>query len=114
MATFLGTVQVDLQEGVAAITDLKANAYVDWKSSGTLSLTASLPLTGGTNGTVADSDYQTYLDQAEAYIFNAMGCTRARLPSPPCLRPSQSGCVMMWARSFRWFFSASWPIMKAL
>lgn len=25
--TFLGTVQVDLQEGVAAITDLKANAY---------------------------------------------------------------------------------------
>ena len=56
VATFLGTVQVDLQEGVAAITDLKANAYVDWKSSGTLSLTASLPLTGGTNGTVADSD----------------------------------------------------------
>ena len=76
--TFLGTVQVDLQEGVAAITDLKANAYVDWKSSGTLSLTASLPLTGGTNGTVADSDYQTYLDQAEAYTFNAMGCTESK------------------------------------
>ena len=70
----MGTVQVDLQEGVAAITDLKANAYVDWKPSGTLSLTASLPLTGGTNGAVADSDYQTYLDQAEAYTFNAMGC----------------------------------------
>ena len=32
VATFLGTVQVDLQEGVAAITDLKANAYVDWKT----------------------------------------------------------------------------------
>lgn len=78
VATFLGTVQVDLQEGVAAITDLKANAYVDWKSSGTLSLTASLPLTGGTNGTVADSDYQTYLDQAEAYTFNAMGCTESK------------------------------------
>lgn len=53
-------------------------AYVDWKSSGTLSLTASLPLTGGTNGTVADSDYQTYLDQAEAYTFNAMGCTESK------------------------------------
>ena len=78
VATFLGTVQVDLQEGVAAITDLKVNAYVDWKSSGTLSLTASLPLTGGTNGTVADSDYQTYLDQAEAYTFNAMGCTESK------------------------------------
>lgn len=35
--TFLGTVQVDLQEGVAAITGLKANDYLDWKSSGTLS-----------------------------------------------------------------------------
>lgn len=76
--TFLGTVQVDLQEGVAAITGLKANDYLDWKSSGTLSLTASLPLTGGTNGTVADSDYQTYLDQAEAYTFNAMGCTESK------------------------------------
>ena len=76
--TFLGTVQVDLQEGVAAITGLKANDYLDWKSSGTLSLTASLPLTGGTNGTVADSDYQTYLDQAEAYTFNAMGCIESK------------------------------------
>ena len=74
VATLLGTVQVDLQEGVAAITDLKANDYVDWKSTGALALTASLPLTSGANGTVADADYQTYLDQAEAYTFNAMGC----------------------------------------
>lgn len=70
--TFLGTVQVDLQEGVKTMADLKSNDYLDWKSGATLSLTASLPLTNGTNGTVADSDYQTYLDQAEAYTFNAI------------------------------------------
>lgn len=76
--TFLGTVQVDLQEGVKTMADLKPNDYLDWKSTATLSLTASLPLTNGTNGTVADSDYQTYLDQAEAYTFNAMGCTESK------------------------------------
>ena len=27
---------------------------------------------------MADSDYQTYLDQAEAYTFNAMGCTESK------------------------------------
>lgn len=76
--TFLGTIQVDLQEGVKTMADLKPNDYLDWKSGATLSLTASLPLTNGTNGTVADSDYQTYLDQAEAYTFNAMGCTESK------------------------------------
>ena len=78
VGTFLETVQVDLQEGVAAPADLKANAYVDWKEGETLSLTASLPLTGGTNGTVADADYQTYLNQAEAYTFHAMGCVESK------------------------------------
>ena len=78
VATYLDTMQVDLQTGVSALSDLKANDYVDWIAGATLSLTASLPLTSGTNGTVADSDYQTYLDQAEAYTFNAMGCTESK------------------------------------
>lgn len=74
VSTFLGTVQVDLQEGISAMADLKANDYVEWKADAALALTASTPLTGGTNGTVEDAAYQTYLDQAEAYTFNAMGC----------------------------------------
>lgn len=35
--------------------------------------------------------------------------------NPPllnCFLPSVSGCGMMWARSFRWYASASWPTMK--
>lgn len=74
VSTFLGTVQVDLQEGVAAMSGLKANDYVDWKSTATLAVTASTPLANGTNGTVEDAAYQTYLDQMEAYTVNAMGC----------------------------------------
>lgn len=74
VATFLGTVQVDLQTGIKAMADLKPNDYVDWITSASISLTASLPLENGTNGTVEDAAYQTYLDKMEAYNFNAMGC----------------------------------------
>ena len=74
VATFLGTVQVDLQTGIKAMADLKSNDYVDWITSASISLTASLPLKNGTNGTVEDAAYQTYLDKMEAYNFNAMGC----------------------------------------
>ena len=74
VATFLGTVQVDLQTGIKAMADLKPNDYVDWITSASISLTVSLPLKNGTNGTVEDAAYQTYLDKMEAYNFNAMGC----------------------------------------
>lgn len=74
VATFLDTVQVDLQTGIKAMADLKPNDYVDWITSASISLTASLPLKNGTNGTVEDAAYQTYLDKMEAYNFNAMGC----------------------------------------
>lgn len=74
VATYLGTVQVDLQTGIKAMADLKPNDYVDWITSASISLTASLPLKNGTNGTVDDAAYQTYLDKMEAYNFNAMGC----------------------------------------
>lgn len=74
VSTLLGTTQVDMQTGVAVISDLQPNDYLDWKSTGTLALTSSTPLTGGTNGEVQNAAYQEYLDQAEAYSFNAMGC----------------------------------------
>lgn len=74
VSIFLDTVQVFEQEGVATITDLSANTWVDWNESGTLTLTASTPLTGGSNGEVEDVAHQNYLDQAESYTFNAMGC----------------------------------------
>ncbi|UNI72504.1 MAG: tail sheath [Chaetfec virus UA24_244] len=74
VSTYLGTIKVDEQEAVSAMADLKPNDYVDWIGTGTFELTAALPLTGGENGAVEDAAYQMYLDQAEAYTFNAMGC----------------------------------------
>lgn len=74
VATYLNTVQVDIQTEISKTADLKANDYVDWISDATLSLTATTPLTNGTNGKVEDAAYQTYLDKMEAYTYNAMGC----------------------------------------
>ena len=75
VSTYLGTVPVDRQEEIAAITDLADNDFVVWNDAGQLSLTATMPLSGGEDGAVEDAAYQLYLDQAEGYTFNAMGCT---------------------------------------
>lgn len=77
VSTYLGTVKVDYQEGVAKITDLAGNDFLNWNTSGALELTASTPLTGGEDGAVENAAYQVYLDQAESYTFNAMGCPSA-------------------------------------
>lgn len=74
VATYLEAVQVDWQPGVAAVEDLQPNSYLDWLPEAQLALTAGAPLTGGEDGQVLDAAYQTYLDQAENYTYNAMGC----------------------------------------
>lgn len=74
VATYLGDVQVDKQLNIAALSDLQPNPYLDWLPEAELTLTAGAPLTGGENGQVLDAAYQVYLDQAENYTYNAMGC----------------------------------------
>ena len=70
--TYLGTVKVDSQT-VTKASELVANDYVTFKTDATLAVTASTPLSGGTNGTVDGTAYQTYLDKIESYTYNAMG-----------------------------------------
>lgn len=77
VATYLGDVQVDKQLNIAALSDLQSNPYLDWLPEAELALTAGVPLTGGEDGQVLDAAYQTYLDQAENYTYNAMGCLAA-------------------------------------
>lgn len=72
VVTYLGAVKVDVQT-VAAATDLVANDYVEFKGGATLTVTASTPLTGGTNGTVDGTAHQAYLDKIESYTYNTMG-----------------------------------------
>lgn len=69
--TYLGTVLVDIQT-VKNAAALVTNDYVTFKTA-TLAVTASTPLTGGTNGTVDGTAHQAYLDKIESYTYNTMG-----------------------------------------
>lgn len=74
VTTLFDGIEVDVQV-VSAITGLVANDYVgEWKTSATLEASAGIPMTGGTNGEVTGTDYQTFLDKIESYSFNALGC----------------------------------------
>lgn len=70
--TILDTTVVD-EQTVAKAADLTANDFVKFKTTATLAVTASTPLSGGENGTVDGTAYQTYLDKIESYTYNTMG-----------------------------------------
>lgn len=70
--TMLGMNVVD-EQTVAGAADLVSNEYVKFKADAELEITASMPLTGGTNGEVNGTSHQDYLDKIEAYSYNAMG-----------------------------------------
>lgn len=70
--TMLDTTIVD-EQTVASAAELKTNDFIKFKASATLAVTAATPLTGGENGTVDGTAYQTYLDKIESYTYNTMG-----------------------------------------
>ncbi len=70
--TYLGTSKADSQT-VTKASELVANDYVTFKTDAELTVTASTPLSGGTNGTVDGTAHQSYLDKIESYTYNAMG-----------------------------------------
>lgn len=70
--TLLGTTVVD-EQTVGSAAELTANDYVKFKADAELAATAGAPLSGGTNGEVNGTSYQTYLDKIEGYTYNVMG-----------------------------------------
>lgn len=70
------TVVVDLQT-VTSAADLIDNDFVIFNKMAELQVTAGMPMTGGTNGTVTGTSYQEFLDKIEAYSFNTLGCLSA-------------------------------------
>lgn len=74
VSTVLAGIVVDTQIEISGMADLKDTDWVTWVRSATLELTAGMPLSGGTNGTVENADYQTFLDKIESFSFNALGC----------------------------------------
>ena len=77
VCTYLDNTQVDIQT-VAGAANLKDNAYVSFKSTATLSVTAGTALTGGTNGSAITGElYQKALEAFESYSFNVLCCPSA-------------------------------------
>lgn len=69
---YLGTTIVH-EQTVATISELSENDFVTW-SDQALAVTAGQALSGGKNGTVSTTSYQSALDVFESYQFNALGC----------------------------------------
>lgn len=72
--TYFGDVKVDKQT-VGTVAELLSNNFVEFKPEAELTDTASMKLSGGTNGSTATiEEYQEYLDAMEPYAFNTIGC----------------------------------------
>lgn len=73
VSLYLGNALVD-EQTIASADALADNDYVIWKKGAELIITASSPLTGGTNGTVDGDSHQAFLDKIESYPgVNAIG-----------------------------------------
>lgn len=74
VATFVDGVRVDNQT-VNKASDLKSNAFVDFKTEATLKAEAGVPLTNGTNGSsITGTEHQAFLKAIEPYYYNSLGC----------------------------------------
>ena len=70
---YLGSTKVDAQT-VTSAAELVANDFVTYKTDATLTETAGVALTGGTDGTSDATAHQTFLNKLESYTdINAIG-----------------------------------------
>lgn len=60
------------QQTVTAISDLVPNAWVSFAGTGNLTATSGVTLSGGTNGTIAESAYADALTAFEPYYFDIL------------------------------------------
>lgn len=66
--------RVVVSQTIASVDDFADNEWVTWNKGAELTLTAGIPLTGGTNGTVDATSHQTFIDKIESYpSVNAIG-----------------------------------------
>ncbi|MBC5726612.1 phage tail sheath family protein [Agathobaculum sp. NSJ-28] len=74
VSVYLGSVLVDIQRGVKAVSELRPNDYVVWKGEEAFDVSVGITFTAGADGTAQDAAYQAFLDKIEPYSFNVMGC----------------------------------------
>jgi len=73
--TLVDGAEVDYQEAVQEVEDLKDNDWVIWSGSGLLTPSAGIPLTGGADGAATAQDYLDYLEAIEVQDFHTIGLT---------------------------------------
>lgn len=75
VSTYVGTRLVDMQTVLPNTDNLVDNDWVVWKNNVTLTATAGLGLTSGSNGDeITGLQYQDFLDAIESFSFNTLGC----------------------------------------
>lgn len=73
VTTYLDSVEMDKQV-ISDVSDFKTNDFIEITGSGTLE-TATATLTGGTNGTVAATNYDNYFTEIQKHDYNIMAYT---------------------------------------
>lgn len=76
VVTWFDTDELERQK-VEDISKLENNDWIIFSATGSdksLAINAGVPLTGGDNGTVTNSDYAKFLSAIETYTFNAIAC----------------------------------------
>lgn len=61
------------RQTVKTVAELVSNDYVVFTGTGNVVANAGVTLAGGTNGTVSEATYATYLNVVKAYKWNTMG-----------------------------------------
>lgn len=69
--TYFAGEKVDVQT-VADASGLVDNDYISWLSTAPVVITAGVPLTGGTNGSVTGASYSAYITKIDPYAFNVI------------------------------------------
>lgn len=69
--TYLGSSDVDIQT-IESISELQPNNFVTFSKTGTLEVTAGIPLRGGENGMTTGNSYSSFLDKIEADDFTVL------------------------------------------
>ena len=72
VTTVLAGDVVDTQNNAAAVADLTDNAWVRFTGTGALATTTGAALTGGLDGSAADSAYTAFLTAIEPYSFDTL------------------------------------------
>lgn len=71
--------QVKEKQTVSTINGLASNDWLDFTGTGDLTASAGITLADGANGTVAESNYASYLSAVKAKTWNTMACPSMRL-----------------------------------